>query len=87
LTEKDIVKALGGLPEGKLHCSVLGIQAIRDAVADYLLYSVILQQGLVKVCIQYESALDGKRVTMGPHGCHGACKTLGGKRIKFGNVR
>ncbi|MBW2305739.1 MAG: iron-sulfur cluster assembly scaffold protein [Deltaproteobacteria bacterium] len=68
MTETDIVKALGGLPEGKLNCSVLGIQAIRDAVADYLLYSVILQQGLVKDRVQYESALDGKRGPWAPMG-------------------
>lgn len=35
LTEQNIVDALGGLPEHKLHCSVLGAQAIKRAVEDY----------------------------------------------------
>lgn len=35
ITKKDISEALGGLPEQKLHCSVLGEEAIRNAVADY----------------------------------------------------
>ena len=35
ITNKDISEALGGLPEQKLHCSVLGAEAIRNAVADY----------------------------------------------------
>jgi NifU-like protein involved in Fe-S cluster formation len=36
ITSKDISDALGGLPEQKLHCSVLGEEAIRNAVADYM---------------------------------------------------
>jgi nitrogen fixation NifU-like protein len=76
LTEADVVQGLGGLPEGKLHCSVLGIQAIRDAIADYLIYSMMRQQGIVENRAQYESALNGKRITMGPHVCDGTCQTM-----------
>lgn len=36
IEEGDIVKALGGLPKNKLHCSNLGVQALRAAIADYL---------------------------------------------------
>ncbi|MBU4023129.1 iron-sulfur cluster assembly scaffold protein [Patescibacteria group bacterium] len=35
LTMKDVTKALGGLPEIKIHCSVLAIDALRKAVDDY----------------------------------------------------
>jgi nitrogen fixation NifU-like protein len=76
LTEEDILRALGGLPKGKEHCSVLGIQAIRDAIADSLLYSMMLQQGLVENRANYEKILNGKRVTMGAHVCDGSCQTL-----------
>ncbi|MFH1368474.1 MAG: iron-sulfur cluster assembly scaffold protein [Elusimicrobiota bacterium] len=35
LTSKDIAKALDGLPEHKIHCSVLGDKALRAAIDDY----------------------------------------------------
>lgn len=35
ITNRDISDALGGLPEQKQHCSVLGQEAIRNAVADF----------------------------------------------------
>jgi len=35
LDNREVVEALGGLPEGKLACSVLAEQALRAAVEDY----------------------------------------------------
>jgi len=35
LTDADIAEALGGLPENKMHCSVLGASALKKAVEDY----------------------------------------------------
>ena len=35
LTKDDIVEALGGLPEAKIHCSVLATDALRKAIEDY----------------------------------------------------
>ena len=33
---EDLVEKLGGLPNYKIHCSVLGDKALRDAIDDYL---------------------------------------------------
>lgn len=35
ITAQDIVKELGGLPNKKIHCSVLGDQALRKAIDSY----------------------------------------------------
>ena len=35
LTNKAVVEALHGLPDSKLHCSVLAEQALKAAISDY----------------------------------------------------
>lgn len=36
ITEEDIIQALDGLPENKVHCSNLGVSALRNAIRNYL---------------------------------------------------
>jgi len=36
ITKDDIIKGLGGLPPIKIHCSILAIDALIEAVYDYL---------------------------------------------------
>ncbi|UCH96144.1 MAG: iron-sulfur cluster assembly scaffold protein [Candidatus Aminicenantes bacterium] len=35
MTDDDVIAALGGLPEHKKHCSLLGVGALHDAIKDY----------------------------------------------------
>lgn len=39
ITDRDIAEALDGLPEHKLHCSVLGANALKNAIEDYYVKS------------------------------------------------
>ncbi|MFA5137687.1 MAG: iron-sulfur cluster assembly scaffold protein [Elusimicrobiota bacterium] len=35
ITDDDVIEALGGIPEKKKHCSLLGVRALQAAIADY----------------------------------------------------
>lgn len=47
LTDGDVIEFLGGLPEEKEHCSLLGVRTLRQAIYDYWLYKRLLEEGLV----------------------------------------
>lgn len=36
ITDDDVVLSVGGIPERKRHCSLLGIKALQEAINDYL---------------------------------------------------
>jgi nitrogen fixation NifU-like protein len=36
ISEEDIIEALDGLPPSKIHCSNLGVSALRNAIHQYL---------------------------------------------------
>lgn len=36
ITEEDVIRALGGLPEEKRHCSDLSVSALQSAILNYL---------------------------------------------------
>lgn len=54
LTDDEIIQALGGLPEKKQHCSLLGLQALRQAIGDYLWKKLLMSDGMVQTKEEYE---------------------------------
>lgn len=52
ITEDQVVEALGGLPESKIHCSLMGISALRKAIENY--YEIQNQKGEI-----HEASLTG----------------------------
>lgn len=36
ITDDDVVDYLGGIPENKKHCSLLGVQGLHQAIREYL---------------------------------------------------
>lgn len=48
ITDDDVVEFLGGLPEQKKHCSLLGVRALTQAIYDYWLYKQLLENDQIK---------------------------------------
>jgi nitrogen fixation NifU-like protein len=50
---EDLVEKLGGLPDYKIHCSVLGDKALRSAIDDYLAKTGrpgLLKEAVTEIC-------------------------------------
>ena len=54
ITDQSIAEALGGLPEAKIHCSVLAAAALRSALEDYYSKRPELCHEQVEACLSSE---------------------------------
>lgn len=50
ITNDDIAKFLGGLPEQKMHCSVMGKEALEAAIANYKGEKIVEHEDATVVC-------------------------------------
>ncbi len=77
LTDDDIVEALGGLPKKKRHCSLLGIQALQQAMGDYVFKKLMLRGGIVQTEEEYEKLRAQNQLLFQAHSCDGSCEAEG----------
>lgn len=59
LIEADVTRALGSLPPEKVHCSLLSIGALREALNDYCLRRYLRRSGRVRSAKHYRELRDG----------------------------
>lgn len=54
LSDNDIVEALDGLPESKVHCSLLAVRGLQLAIQDAILKRLFKKAGIVQSDAEFE---------------------------------
>jgi len=62
ITEQEVLEALGGLPQVKIHCSLMSVQALRAALADYHHCRRLLADGEIADVAQYREQRNADQV-------------------------
>ena len=82
LTDTDIVEALEGVPESKVHCSLVAVRGLQLAIQDAILKRLYRKAGIVKSDKEFEQLkaegklnqyLGGCDVDIN-HECDGSCE-------------
>ena len=58
ISDEQIISALGGLPPGKEHCSLLAVKAIQQAIQDAVLKRLFRKAGIVASDEEFEKLRD-----------------------------
>ncbi len=74
LTDDALIEALGGLPKRKQHCSLLGLQALQQAIGDYLFRKLLFREGVVRSEEEYENLKAKHNLIFQLHSCDGSCE-------------
>ncbi len=81
ITDNQIVEALDGLPENKIHCSLLAVRALQLAIQDAILKRLFRKAGIVSSDEEFEQLKKDGRLNeyLGiqtgdiSHDCDGSC--------------
>lgn len=85
ITDEQIVEALDGLPESKIHCSLLAVRALQLAIQDAILKRLFRKAGIVSSDAEFEQLKKAGRLSeyLGlqtgeiGHNCDGSCEVSG----------
>jgi len=85
ITDEQIVEALDGLPESKIHCSLLAVRSLQLAIQDAILKRLFRKAGIVSSDAEFEQLKKDGRLNeyLGletgaiDHSCDGSCETTG----------
>lgn len=85
ITDQQIVDALDGLPESKVHCSLLAVRSLHLAIQDAILKRLFKKAGIVSSDKEFEQLKAEGRLNeyLGlqtaeiNHECDGSCEAIG----------
>ncbi len=87
ITDNQIVEALDGLPESKVHCSLLAVRSLQLAIQDAILKRLFRKAGIVSSDAEFEQLKKDGRLNeylglqpgLDNHACDGSCEASGTK--------
>jgi len=78
ITEQDIVADLDGLPEAKIHCSLLAVRALQAALQQALIKRLYLKGGLVASAEEFDRRWESGEIAaslgLSCQACDGRCE-------------
>lgn len=75
LSKEDIIAHLNGVPERKIHCSLLAIDGLQRAVQHALLRRVFTRSGIVGSPEEFDNKFAAGELDSYFHTCDGTCET------------
>lgn len=74
LTDDDVVEAMEGLPDGKRHCSLMAITALKMSLSEFIMRNYAINEGIV------EDSEEFKEVFLKSHPAYERIYKIDGKR-------
>lgn len=77
ITDAAVVEALGGLPQAKVHCSLLAVRGLQAALQDAVLRRLFKRAGIVKTDEEFDRIRESGEWSQYFHQCDGSCGGTG----------